>query len=234
MTWWVLLIVLWKGLHCGGREEWISGNHAPQGWRGREREREGERRRLWGQRERGRHRQESEQSLENCLKYDWTLSYTRLLIREWKTSRKFVPNFFVIMDEIVPVTMIWTTSDCPESLSRICSGHTWSGPWQPPGPTPLPRFSLPWNTPPSPETSLPETLLPHFIIQVSHYQKDFLPRPPYPKYTFPCYFLSPLCWVIFVHSRNIIFNVSLSIVYLSLLHEDLDFIRVVFHYVPVT
>lgn len=75
----------------------------------------------------------------------------------------------------------------------------------------------------------PETLLPHLITQMSHYQKD-LPRPRYLKYTFPCHSLSPLCWVIFLHSSNVMFNVSLSVVCLSLLHEDWDFICVVSMY----
>lgn len=73
------------------------------------------------------------------------------------------------MDEIVLVTMIWTTSDCPESLSRICSGHTWSGPWQPPGPTPLPRFSLPVTIPPLKHSSLTSLFKCHII------RKTFFP-----------------------------------------------------------
>lgn len=133
------------------------------------------------------------------------------------------------MDEIIPMTVIWTISDSPESPPRTCLGCPWSGPWQLRGPISLPHAPLsPW-LPQHPSFDAP----PYFITQVSHYQEDFLPRPFYLKHTSPLLFV-PFRLVIFLRSSNSIFNVALSIVSLCLLCEDLGFICVVCHYVPVT
>lgn len=69
MKWRAVLIGLWKNLHCGGREEWISGNHAPQEWK---REREGCRER---ERNNGGEKERSPgRSLNNLLKIVWNMT----------------------------------------------------------------------------------------------------------------------------------------------------------------
>lgn len=125
--------------------------------------------------------------------------------------------------------------NCPSESDAAylwLSRTSFQGRVTPPGLAPGNLCSLKPSQAPACHHPFPEIVfLPYLTIQMLHYQKN-LPRPQCLKYIFPYHTLPPLCWVVFLHSSHITFNVSLSFVCLSLLREDWDFICVVFYYVP--
>lgn len=178
----------------------------------------------------------------------------RRLERQRKRERSLYRNLNNLLKIIRNMTERCPTPDCwlkneksQESLCLISHYYGWNSPNDSAidycdYPEPLSRTQWPhmaWRLatsaasfppkpllltiPPLKHSSLTSLLKCHII------RKTF-PGHCYLKYTFPCHSLSPLCWVIFLHSSNIMFNVSLSVVCLSLLHEDWDFICVVSMY----
>lgn len=139
------------------------------------------------------------------MKYEWTLSYIKLLIRKWKKKKKSPETL-----SLISCHYGWY---CPSendidflSLSRTSSRHLqrpkWPGPWQPLGPHSLPSFpSLILVSSPS----ISETL---FITRMSHYHKEpswatlskiHLPVTLYALYTELIFFIAVTLYLIFVH-----------------------------------
>ena len=121
--------------------------------------------------------------------------------------------------------------NCPSESDAAylwLSRTSFQGPVTPPDLAPGNLYSFKPSQAPACHHPSPEIVfLLYLALQMLHYQKD-LSMPQCLKYIFPYHALPSLCWVIFLHSSNITFNVSFSFVCLSLLHEDWDFICVVF------
>lgn len=128
-----------------------------------------------GEREREKPRQESEQSVENCLTYDWTLSYTRLLIRKWKTSRKFVLNFLSLWMKLTQ----WQWYGLSLTLQNLLPGPVWAAHGLAPGNCGGPFPSRMPLSPPGflsipPLMPLPTSLLKCHIIRRTFFPGHFI------------------------------------------------------------
>ena len=155
-------------------------------------------------------------------RYDWMLSYIRLLTEKWKISRKLVPNFSLLWMKLSQ----WEWCCLPVTIQNL-----FPGPSDPTRPGPCNLYSFKPSQAAACHHPSPEIVfLPYLALQMLHYQKD-LPMPQCLKYIFPYHALPPLCWVIFLHSSNITFNVSFSFVYLYFMRSGTSSV-LFFYYVP--